>query len=89
MYATGRSRHAACMPTKTRPSYHDPMTLHEALEHQLNGTLPERPPLSAPEAIEAVLRQDMHGDTGWRLTAEARRTLAAICAGLRAPPPAY
>ena len=63
----------------------DTMTLHEALEHQANGTLPPSAPLSAAEAIEAVLQQDRNGDRGWELQPSARVILAGILKSLKEP----
>lgn len=46
-----------------------------------------RGPLTAEAALRAVLAADIAGTPGWRLTPDARRTLARLLGALRPCPP--
>ncbi len=61
----------------TAPAPDEGMTLHEALERMMAGTLPELPPLSAADAIRSLLEHDENG-WGWRLSPQGRVDLVQI-----------
>ena len=54
-------------------NYHDAMTLPQALELMSHGRLPEKPPMSAAEAISALLDQDLMQLSGWKLSIECEK----------------
>jgi hypothetical protein len=60
----------------------DNMTLQEALQHMLDGTLPDPPPLTAVEAVKEILAMHNCNLRGWRLTPEAKVQLEKVLAWL-------
>lgn len=63
--------------------YYDAMTLPDALDLMKQGLLPEQPSMSAAEASEALLQQDIMALSGWKFTVEARATLLRVCEELK------
>ncbi len=58
------------------------MTLYEALERMLAGTLPEPPPLTAVEAVKEILAMHNANMLGWKLLPEAKVQMEKVLAWL-------